>query len=330
MSDIRIMSAVDYRPQAVTRVKDAQRPHGLVLSSTSPKRDEYSLIDARMARLKRMKKAVLTTARMHQDFVKKGFSQMKPALLTTTYRPGADWSPKHISRLIDHMRKWYNRHTSGTFRYAWVLELQRNGNPHYHIVFWLPKGKTMPKPDKQGWWPHGFTEIKWARKPVGYMAKYVSKGFHKDDGHPLTMPAGARIYGVGGLTGDQRDEKAWWMSPTWVRELWNVEDRPRAAIGGGWMALKTGEWRPSPYEVRVIGGKVYVAKREDMIVYLDDCIEFQIQVEPLLRDMMETAENCGGWWQMHTSDQGERFAEKCERRRFSDFRPDFDVEKYDE
>lgn len=56
------------------------------------------------------------------------------------------------------------------------------------------------------------------------MTKYVSKGFHEENNHPLTLPTGVRIYGVGGLDALQRDEKAWWMSPAWVREIWSILD----------------------------------------------------------------------------------------------------------
>lgn len=113
------------------------------------------------------------------------------------------------------------------------------------------KDITMPKPDKQGWWPHGMTKCEWARKPVGYVAKYASKGQqHDDNGNALPMPKRARIYGQGGLDGAQRDEKAWWISPAWVRDAWMIQDRPRQAIGGGWFALETGDWRPSPFEIQ--------------------------------------------------------------------------------
>ena len=278
-----------------------------------------------MARLKRMKKAVLTSGRLHQDFIKRGF-RFKPAMLTLTYRPGVEWEAKHVSALVTHVRNWFKRHRCGGLRYVWVLELQKNGHPHYHIMFWLPKGRTLPKPDKQGWWPHGSTRVEWVKKAVGYLSKYVSKGF-AGDGHKLTLPSGARIYGVGGLDAIQRDEKSWWMSPAWVREIWSIEDRPRAAIGGGWMALRTGDWRPSPYEVRIYGGSIHVAKREDVYVYLDDCIEWSIETDPLLREIIDTVEQIDGWWQMHTTDEGQRFSELNERRQYGGRRPEFDVQE---
>ena len=60
--------------------------------------------------------------------------------------------------------------------YVWVLELTKRGRPHYHVLFWLPRGISMPKADKQGWWRHGMTNTVPARSPVGYLCKYTSKG----------------------------------------------------------------------------------------------------------------------------------------------------------
>jgi len=35
----------------------------------------------------------------------------------------------------------------------------------------------LPKPDKQGWWPHGMPKIESCRKQsVGYLIKYATKG----------------------------------------------------------------------------------------------------------------------------------------------------------
>ena len=58
--------------------------------------------------------------------------------------------------------------------YVWVLELTKRGRPHYHVLFWLPKGVSMPKADKQGWWKHGMTRSG-GHSPVGYLCKYTSK-----------------------------------------------------------------------------------------------------------------------------------------------------------
>lgn len=125
------------------------------------------------------------------------------------------------------------------------------------ILLWLPKGVTLPKPDKQGWWPWGHTRIEWARRPVGYLVKYASKG---RDG--LGFPKGARIHGCSGLDRERRSERAWCLSPGWVRDLWpEWQVEPRRAKGGGWVAKASGEWVPSPYGVVFAGGQIYAIWR---------------------------------------------------------------------
>jgi hypothetical protein len=125
--------------------------------------------------------------------------------------------------------------------YCWVAELTQAGRVHYHMIVWLPQGLTLPKPDKQGWWPHGHTKIEWARKPVGYLAKYASKG----DAQNL-FPKGLRLHGRGGLDTPGRQMVTWWLLPRYVREEF---DRPGQRItrarGGGWVDLDTGQWLES-------------------------------------------------------------------------------------
>lgn len=96
------------------------------------------------------------------------------------------------------------------------------------------------------------------------------------------------------------------MSPAWVREIWSIQDRPCNAIGGGWMALKTGEWRPSPYQVKVIGGRVYVAKNEDIIVYLNGHIDWEVLTNPIIKEMIDVTENMRGQVQIYTSEKDQR------------------------
>lgn len=229
--------------------QDAKRPHGLVLYSTSATH-EQRFFEARASRLKRMKRTVITSARIHAEHVSaKGFRKPKAAMLTLTYRPDSDYSPRHVSDLLERVRKWLKRRGVHQLRYVWVLELTKAGKPHYHLVFFLPRGLTLPKPDKQGWWPHGSTRIEWARNAVGYLAKYASKG-----GDGWQLPAGARLYGAGGFTDDQREERAYILAPGWIRAVWDNKDyKVRRAIGGGWISLATGVWMASPFIVQFDG-----------------------------------------------------------------------------
>ena len=96
-------------------------------------------------------------------------------MVTLTYREDVEWSPRQVSGYLKCVREWARRKAI-FLHYVWVLELTKRGRPHYHVLFWLPKGVSMPKADKQGWWKHGMTRSEWAHSPVGYLCKYTSKG----------------------------------------------------------------------------------------------------------------------------------------------------------
>ena len=190
-----------------------------------------------------MKRGVLTSGRLlHEETTRGGF-RFRVAMLTLTYRPDVSWDARHVTQCIKRIRA-YLRRRGHACRYVWVLENTKAGKPHYHVLLWLPRGLTLPKPDKRGWWPHGLTRIEWARNAIGYLAKYASKG---SGGHPF--PKGARLHGSGGLSASARAERAWWLAPSWVREHFSLEMRPARAPGGGWISRVTGEWLPSPWRL---------------------------------------------------------------------------------
>lgn len=165
-------------------------------------------------------------------------------MVTLTYRLEDDYCPLQITRYIKQVRQWFLRR-GALVRYLWVHELTKAGKTHYHVLFWLPKRLQMPKADKRGWWPHGMTKTEAVRKnAVGYVAKYASKG--TDD----KVPKGARLCGSGGLSAVARHERAWWSCPGYVRE-WcpDYSERPRRAIGGGWVNHETGDFLPAQFEV---------------------------------------------------------------------------------
>lgn len=123
---------------------------GLVSLKTSDTPDLSEVpIDQVQARITRLRRSVTVGARLIQDSV--GWLGFKPAMLTLTYRDIDGFKPLHISVLIKHIRQWLARR-GHVLRYVWVAELQMRGALHYHVVTWLPRGLTLPKPDKQGWW----------------------------------------------------------------------------------------------------------------------------------------------------------------------------------
>jgi hypothetical protein len=151
-------------------------------------------------------------------------SPYRAALITLTYAPGVDWQPDHIAKLLTHYRNWFKRNAKGhPFLYVWTVELQQRGIPHYHIVVWLPRGVVPPLPDSQGWWPHGKTNAIYARSPVGYIAKYASKGENQSGHH---LPPRCRLWGHGGLTMVERGEIAFATCPRWLKGVIHHEAHP--------------------------------------------------------------------------------------------------------
>lgn len=247
---------------------DAPPVPGLVLSKTSDTRENSSCFsitsdDAALTRLRRSARHVLTSARLMQESLQRGGVRYQAALVTLTFRDVADLSPRAISGFLAACRE-YLRRRGFPFRYVWVLELgSLSFRPHYHVVVWLPRGLTLPMPDKRGWWPYGASNIKRARRPVGYLAAYCAKGVGAAVArrYCAAVPAGARICGSGGLGFVDRLKRAWWMAPGYIRDAWSSADRMRRAVGGGWVSLRSGEWMPSPYLVYFEDGLIIVRLR---------------------------------------------------------------------
>lgn len=212
-------------------------------------------------KVRRARYATLTGARLHQ--------MERPTWAATfcgfTYAPGNDYHPRHISNLVKHVRRWCEKHGIEC-RYIWVAEMQKRGVIHYHLLVFHPKRLQFPKPDKQGWWPHGSTNRRTGiKRAVAYMAKYMSKG------DTAQYPKGARTYGCGGLQGTAKIEMRWWKLPQWIRKETQPEDEPRRVshvyadtgeLVGGFELPKTGRVLRCPWRVIFSGGSVYLKRVE--------------------------------------------------------------------
>jgi len=124
----------------------------------------------------------------------------------------------------------------------WVIETTKRGVPHYHLLFWVPHGTRIPKPDESGHWPHGMSRIEVARRAVGYIVKYATKGTDHE------LPRGARLFGCGG------DRSARHLAhraglPRWLRESASPGVRCIRVTGAGWLEVETGLTHRSPYEL---------------------------------------------------------------------------------
>ncbi len=216
---------------------------GLVSLQTSGTLVPLITIDQLLTRMRRLRRSVTTAARMI-DFALR-HRRFKPAMLTLTYREVGAWNPKHISELLQRIRVWLRRRGQ-PFPYVWVAELQQRGALHYHVLVWLPRGLTLPKPDKQGWWTHGSTRIEWARKPVGYLIKYASK---LDSKSGYGFPPGARLHGRGGLDDFGRAVAQWFNLPQWAREVCDLAGRAVRVKGVGLVERDTGVCLPTPWRM---------------------------------------------------------------------------------
>jgi hypothetical protein len=229
---------------------------GFIYSSTSLPDTQNNIpftLDRRVIRLKGMKKGVINGARLHEQDLKSLNQRFHCVFVTLTYRDGVAWEPKHISSCLYLMRLWCkSMHVK--FRYVWVAEIQEKRKRkfgdgaghcvHYHIMIWLPKALQLPKPDKRGWWPHGMSKTEKARNPIGYIAKYASKGTKFD------FPPGCRLHGCGGLSLISRLERTWWSLPSCIRGMYpDKTDKVRRAKGGGWFVHSTGEWFASLFKI---------------------------------------------------------------------------------
>lgn len=240
---------------------------GLVHYSTSDTRTIYGRvsieIDPLLAKAQRLRKGVITGARLHDQEAKKGGFRGAWYFLTLTYRDGSNSGPCDVSELLKRMRGHFNRAKSRTgrwinqsFRYVWVGELTQQLRPHYHVMLWVPKGMFFGKVDQRGWWPHGSTQIEKARNCVGYLAKYASK-FTSHIAH--AFPKGFRTHGVGGLGDESKRELRWWKAPSEARAALG-ENADIRKIKGGYFDRLTGEMWPSPWKVTFLFGRTFAWK----------------------------------------------------------------------
>lgn len=211
---------------------------------------------ARASRVARMRRAVGFSARGHLA-ERPGFRADRVAMITATYRAGAEWKPGHVKAWLQHVRKWCHRRGIEC-RYVWVAELQekraaRSGEGaravvHYHVALWLPHGVNLPFSDACGWWPHGDTRTEWARAAVPYLMKYMSKGSDR-----LRLPHGCRMHGVGGLEHSLRRAKRWLGLPAFVRARSDIHDEWERVKGGGWFDPKLETVVPSEFKRAWLG-----------------------------------------------------------------------------
>jgi hypothetical protein len=220
-------------------------------------------IDVFTSRVRRLRKAVANSAHvLHADaHVNDVWRRWRPLFVTLTYRDVQGWKPGHMGDFRRSVRDWFKRKCAGTrMRMVWVMELQKRGAPHYHCLIWVRTKDYFPNPAQAGWWPHGFSHVKGAGKdfkinrPVAYMAKYASK---VSVDQAMSVPKGARMYGVCGATSEGKRVIRYWRAPVFVRDQLSGTADIRK-VKGGYMDRTTGEFIASPWKVTVTpGGRVF-------------------------------------------------------------------------
>lgn len=217
-------------------------------------------LDTKAGRLFRLRKGVMTSARLVNDRLKTAPIRWVPVMVTLTYKDIEAWRPNHISDFIQRVNK-YGIRRGYKLPYVWVMELQKRGAPHYHVLIWIPARLRLPKADRQGWWSFGSTNICRVKNAVGYVAKYASKFESKD----CEFPKGARIHGIGGLSGAEKRIVAWWKLPKDMRTGDEGSVRWSKALGGGWLNRDTGERMLPQWRLReaVFGAGMVSIERHD-------------------------------------------------------------------
>lgn len=121
-----------------------QSPHTRTAKTLSgSKQDDLLTLDANEVRLKGMKKAVLTAARLLQDGLQASGHRYQAVMVTLTYADIGGWEPDQMSTFMNLIRQYLKR-LSVPLMGVWVAELQKRGAVHYHVVLFLPRGLNLP------------------------------------------------------------------------------------------------------------------------------------------------------------------------------------------
>lgn len=197
-----------------------------------------------------MRRVVIAAADAARAAVERGGSRFWAVFVTLTYKAAEGegaWSTRDITEYVKRVRAWLD-YRGLDLRYQWCIELQQSGRPHYHVIFWLPRGVKLPRPDTSGQWEKGSSNIKLATRPVGYLVKYVSKGSAESE-----FPKGARLFGTGSPDADVKLAAHRAGLPMWLLQKIGPESRARKlshrAVRLGWQDSESLEVFPSPYEL---------------------------------------------------------------------------------
>lgn len=195
-------------------------------------------------RMRRMRRVVIASADASRERLERGGRRYEALFVTLTYREGEQYSTRDISGYVKRTREWLKRR-GVLVLYQWVLELTKRGRPHYHVLWWVPKGLRLPKPDASGFWDRGLSRIERAYRPVGYLVKYATKG---DAGE---FPKGARLFGVGAQDETVNLTRHRYGLPIWLFEATASDVRCVRVARVGWVEKSTGVIHQTPFSFSI-------------------------------------------------------------------------------
>lgn len=229
--------------------------------ATLAKEEQTVELDSRWARLRRCQKRVHAWAQaipMPNRVIRRKGAKVNIAprmvMLTLTYRDAGAWQPNQIRDYMIALREHLG---DRLLAYAWVLEMQERGAPHYHVLVYVKRGTDVPKPDAT-YWHYGLSRRETART-IFYICKYTAGAKHKEyqkEGFPI----GARMFAVKIYQTDIPEEQLFlftisstpqWLQPYLIKahNVLGSEVKYKRNAGGGWIICNTGEVLCSPWKL---------------------------------------------------------------------------------
>ena len=166
------------------------------------------------------------------------------------YRDFLRWGG--VARVVKNFTEYYyckvGRRDIGI---AWVLEVQRRGVPHYHLLICMNGDVKFPKPDRW-FFRWGFTQIRrMERFSRGYLAKYLSKGRDGGKGYQLEFSELRKRVGEWGRR--VRSFGISWKLQDWftklnfsarrlLREIFGLQYKARCSVWRGVVRVSAVEW----------------------------------------------------------------------------------------
>lgn len=201
-------------------------------------------IDTKESRFKRKRRRINVWAKEYKELINHGRDRSKPydgIFVTLTYKDNDQVKPGDIRTYLHRLKKRLGPKLIG---YAWVLEMQKRGVPHYHIMIVVKKGTRIEKPDRKDW-TGGSSNISRCKKGVYYIISYCKKALDLD----ANYPKGFRIFAVYSKDNDtkyfiRRKSLPFWLMDQ-LQDLYLLSKTIIKKIGSSW--LVGGITYPSPF-----------------------------------------------------------------------------------